>query len=222
MKARAITAAMIAALLVAMSAGGALMAHGAVTPNPPLVCSSSQGTTGAAHHAGLVVTFGDGRLPQRFCIGFDADSISGVELLQSSPLPLLLVGGGLGAAVCAIDGVGSANNSSYTTCFDTRPNSWAYFHYTFTDGVGAWAFSNRGAGQSPVKDGDVDGWSWGSGVNTPPVPPDGVFAAAATPTDAPTASQTPAPTATVAPTQAANSSSTAQDAPTTKLVTSVP
>lgn len=207
MKTRAVRTALVVVVFVlaAVGVGGSLMVRGAVTPNPPLVCSSPQGATGAMHHAGLVVTFGDGRLPLRFCIGFEADTISGIELLQSSRLPLLLAGGGIGAAVCAIDGVGSEDNSSYPTCFNTRPNSWAYFHYVFVDGVGSWTFSNVGASQAVVKDGDVDGWSWGIGRNAPPAPPDGIFAApTAPPTDTPlaTSTQVPEPTATIVPPQA--------------------
>jgi len=110
------------------------------------------------HHAGLVVDFGSDRPAQSFCIEFTEDWISGLDLLERSGLPVITSGGGLGAAVCAIDGVGSSNPATYSTCFGEYPDYWAYYQLE----GGTWHMSSLGASSAEVRDGTVEGWAWGA------------------------------------------------------------
>ncbi|MDE3096194.1 MAG: LPXTG cell wall anchor domain-containing protein [Chloroflexota bacterium] len=152
------------------------------------------------HRASLVVTFGNATPTMRFCIEFTEASISGLDLLQRSGLPVVTSGGGLGAAVCAIDGVGSTDASSYSTCLG-HGSFWAYYQYA----GGAWSLSPAGASTTVVSDGAVEGWAYGN--NAKPDAP-GTICPAATatstftppasatvqaPTARPTATSTPAP-----------------------------
>ncbi len=159
-------------------------------------CSGTAGSD--VHRAGLVVSFGGQQPTQRFCVEFTEESISGIELLQRSGLSLVTqIEGGLGAGVCAIDGIGSDDP---TNCFkySTTPpyRYWVYFRWTGADSNGAWQFSNVGASTREIHDGDIDGWSWGNGANAPPESPDGVL-------DLPTPTPLP-PTLTPTPVQATN------------------
>ena len=81
-------------------------------------CVPADAQSTAVHRAGLVVTFGD-RHSELFCIEFTEDSITGLELLRRSGLPLVTSGmGGLGGAVCSIGGEGSSDPSN---CFCRVP-----------------------------------------------------------------------------------------------------
>ncbi|MHB8685211.1 MAG: hypothetical protein ACYC9X_12905, partial [Dehalococcoidia bacterium] len=147
------------------------------------------------HRAALVVTFSNGTPTKRFCVEFTEPSISGLELLQRSGLPVVTSGGGLGAAVCAIDGVGSTDASSYSTCLG-HGSSWAYYQYA----AGAWRLSPVGASTTVVSDGAVEGWAWGS--NAKPDAP-GLICPDQTPTPAPLptpTAQAPTPSPAASPT----------------------
>ncbi len=173
-------------------------------------CLAPQALGTTLHRATLVVTFGSGRPTQSFCIEFSEDSISGLELLQRSGLPLVVsnASSSLGAAVCAIDGVGSTDPSTYSTCFGQYPDYWAYYQYL----SGAWRMSPLGASTSRVQDGSMEGWAWGAnarpdspiGVCPAPTPTAAATTTALAPTTtaSPSASQvvpSPAPSATAAP-----------------------
>ncbi len=146
------------------------------------------------HHAGLVVTFGTTRPTRMFCIEFTEDSITGLELLERSGLPLVTSGGGLGAAVCAIDGLGSLDSSSYNSCFGQYPLFWAYDQYVDA----AWRMSSLGASSSIVRDGTIEGWAWGA--NARPDPPGAICPApTATPTVIALATTAPIPTSSPVP-----------------------
>ncbi|MHB8377024.1 MAG: hypothetical protein ACYDEB_08725 [Dehalococcoidia bacterium] len=178
----------------------AVTAHAAavVADEPGTSCRRPQPAGYAAqatvvHRAALVVTFGNGTPTMRFCVEFTEASISGLELLQRSGLPLVTAGGGIGAAVCAIDGVGSTDASSYSTCFGQYPNYWVYYQYT----AGAWHKSGAGASTTVVSDGAVEGWAWGSTAK-PDAP--GLICPDSTPTPAPLPTPTAqAPTPSPAP-----------------------
>ena len=122
-------------------------------------CSAAAANT-ALHHAGLVVTFGD-KHTQTFCIEFSEDTISGLQLLQRSGLPLITSSAsGLGSAVCSIDGEGSSDPTNcFASCTGGTCAYWAYYQFINS----AWKFSQLGAAQRTVHDGEVDGWAWGPG-----------------------------------------------------------
>ncbi len=116
------------------------------------------------HHAGLVVTFPDGQTERR-CVEFTEEEISGAELLRRSGLAVVFSDfGGLGTGVCRIGDTGCSDpGDCFCQCRGADCAYWSYF--TLQDGE--WRFQNVGASQRRVRDGDVDGWVWGSG-RTPP------------------------------------------------------
>lgn len=173
------------------------------------------------HRAGLIVTFGD-RSSQLFCIEFAEDSISGLELLQRSGLPLVLSGSG---AVCSIGGEGS---NDPTDCFTFCEGGdsceyWAYYQWS----GGAWKYSPVGPAQRTVRDGDIDGWAWGPGGLSsgaaPGQPGDICPQPTATPT-APTATptRTPMPAATGAANPTSIATTTAPASPTPSTIAAAP
>ena len=149
---------------------------------------------GATNQAGLVVKFGDGRT-LTYCIQFAEESITGAELLRRSGLPVVMASsGGLGAAVCNIDGEGCTNpGDCFCKCRSGTCEYWAYFRQQ----DGAWQYSPIGAGARTIRNGDADAWVWGSG-NTTPGAASADCAAAPSPTPQPTSTPRP-PTATPVP-----------------------
>lgn len=126
-----------------------------------LVCLLYLALSGAAqatNYAGLVIRHGDGSVVTR-CIGFDESSISGIELLYRSGLSVDAPASGYGASVYGIDGEGTAQDWS------SGRASWSYWHLR-----GGWVFSPVGASSYSVKQGDVEGWSWGP-QTSPAAPP---------------------------------------------------
>lgn len=120
------------------------------------------------NRAGLVVDLGDGQVVTQ-CLSFSEAEISGVDLLTRSGLPFEVdVQGGIGAAVCSINGVGCAASDCFCAC----PGGadcvyWSYWHLF----DGTWTYSAAGAGNYMVRHGDVDGWVWGPGSVSSAVPP---------------------------------------------------
>jgi len=93
------------------------------------------------NRVGLVLVHGDGTVVKQ-CVEFSEDSITGAEVLQRAGLkPVVSAYGGLGYSICAIDGEGCA---------------------------GTWAISGVGASSWRLCSGDIDGWVWGDGSETPP------------------------------------------------------
>ena len=204
MKTRVMIALLLSMLVTWIGLTGAAPVRAAEqSVNARQSCNTAQPLAANVHRAGLVVTFGD-RPTARFCVEFTEDTISGLQLLEraASPesglQPIVTYGG---AAVCAIGGVGSTDASSSSACFGQYPNYWAYYHFV----NGAWTYSQKGASQYMIRDGDIDGWAWGpGGLSSGAIP--------AQPGDicpAPTPVPTAAPTATAAPTRPPAPSATA-------------
>ena len=118
------------------------------------------------HQAALVVDFGDGRVLVRV-VSFAEDTISGVDLLRRSGLEVAMVSGGVGTAICAIEGVGCppTPQECFCACQGGTCRYWAYFHLR----DGEWVYAGRGAADRRLGDGDVDGWVWGDGKSPPPL-----------------------------------------------------
>jgi len=184
------------ALLLLVATARPVPAFAAATlPGSPSDCRDQATLAAGAHRAGLVVTFGD-RSSLLFCIEFAEDSISGLELIKRSGLPLLLSASG---GVCSIDGEGS---SDPTDCFAFCKGGgscqyWAYYQWS----DGAWRYSPVGSGARTVRDGDIDAWAWGPGGLSsgavPAQPGDICPRPTATPaTSPPTPTLTPEPAAT--------------------------
>ncbi|MGZ4148878.1 MAG: hypothetical protein ACXVQJ_02435 [Actinomycetota bacterium] len=176
-----------------------------------MACAATSGP-----HAGLVVDTGS-RVSE-YCVALDAGSVSGLHLIELAHAQYgLSYGFGLGGqAVCRLDGVGPAGDD----CFADYPDYWGYWH---GDGHGGWTWAATGAGEASIGNGDLDGWSWGSGdsATTHPAPPgttiDHVCPAPAAPSPtaaAPTDRPSPAPSTHTAPASPVSTTSTASARPT--------
>jgi hypothetical protein len=103
---------------------------------------------------GLVVGFGDGTFVSR-CVTFNEKEITGYEALMGSDLEVTASGG----AVCRIEETGCPAEE----CFCALPDYWSYWRLT----GGSWQYSGSGARGTIVRDGDVEGWNWGT--EPPPI-----------------------------------------------------
>ncbi|MBN1888108.1 MAG: hypothetical protein JW850_08965 [Thermoflexales bacterium] len=153
----------------------------------------------ANNRVALVVQFGDGSTVTR-CIEFSEAEIGGHDALARSGLAIVADYTNLGTAICKIEGTGCPA-SDCLTC--AAPSYWSYWHLQ----GGGWVYAQQGSSSYRLHDGDVEGWSWGTGapppilafeqVCVPPLPPTDVPAQpTATPEPAlaqPTAGSEPAP-----------------------------
>lgn len=183
----------LAGLLVAGALGLAALASSSVTRPAP---------AGAAdlNHAAVVIDTGDGQV-RKYCLAFPEEAISGAEALRRLDVdPVFSSYGSKGEAVCSLCGVGCPAGD----CF-CNARYWSY--HRAGPGGEAYTTSRVGASSTEVRDGDVEGWRWGSGQAPPsatvgqvcdvPEPPARTTAAAspASTTTAPPASTTTAPPA---------------------------
>lgn len=188
------------------------------TVGPHLSKGASAQTT--ENRAGLVVQ-GPGNTTQTYCIAFEGDTISGLDLLIKSGLPLKVEAyGGMGAEVCQIRATGCDYPNQACACQSYGPNGvyWSYHHLQDNK----WKASIAGAGSYRVHPGDVEGWAWSAGAppslytfsqlcpaaEPPPSPTQPKPTATTIPPTLPAHTRTPAPvlpTATAAqPTQSAS------------------
>lgn len=175
--------------------------------------------------AGLVVKFSDGNI-RTSCVSFTGESITGLALLEQSGLEVIAQPAGNTAAVCKIGPDGCDYPAEPCFCkfgVGQQGQYWAYWKLN----AGAWQYSVQGAGSSPVRNGSVDGWAWGTGsVQSGAAPPVKTFeqicpvAEQAPPK--PTAKPTPKPTArpTVRPTPKPTARPTNQ--PTAAVIAAAP
>jgi hypothetical protein len=121
------------------------------------------------NRAALIVRYEDGSVETK-CIAFSEPAISGEELLQRSGLTVVIDYNALtGGAVCSINGLGCSIQDCFCRCQGTDCQYWAYYHWA----DGAWQYSQLGASGYQVKNGALEGWSWGpgnfsSGTEPPP------------------------------------------------------
>ena len=110
---------------------------------------------------------------QSICVEFQEDELSSLELLQRSGLDLEMDVQGLGALVCRIDQTGCAVDDCWCQCKGGGDCVyWSYWHQI----GGKWEYSLAGASQYVVRDGDVEGWSWGPGnISEAIAPPSATF-----------------------------------------------
>jgi hypothetical protein len=120
---------------------------------------SGRAAAAGPNRAGIVVSFGDGRV-ESVCVDFAEPEISGAELLRRAGFSAVASSAWGGGATCMIDNVGCADpNDCWCQCHGAGCRYWAY--HTLEDG--AWRYSPIGASQRKVHNGDVDGWAWGVG-----------------------------------------------------------
>lgn len=111
------------------------------------------------HHAAVIVDTGE--TVKKVCVAFSEDQISGAEALRRAQVDAVFASyGGRGEAVCSICGVGCPAGD----CFCDPRRFWAYHR---AEPGGGYTFSRSGASTTVVRDGDVEGWSWGGGAPPP-------------------------------------------------------
>ena len=93
-------------------------------------------------------------------IHFDG-TINGIDALRlAGANPVTYGFAGQGAAVCALDGVG--NPADESCLIGPHSEYWAYF--LAHGGSTGWAYSRGCACTTTVRDGDVEGWRYGTGA----------------------------------------------------------
>jgi hypothetical protein len=135
------------------------VASGSTTTQPS---PSTTAASTAEHRAGLVVQTSDGAI-RTHCVRFREATISGYELLRRSAEPLIVQDFGNGSFVCKIgdEGRDYPRESCTPPCPDT--DSCTYWGYYRIDlGTTRWRFSELGAIDSVVSDGDIEGWHYGT------------------------------------------------------------
>lgn len=117
------------------------------------------------NRAGLVVQFGDGNVVTA-CVQFTSETVTGAELLRLSGMDVVMdPHSGFGEAICKIsvgdlsDGCDFPLEDCFCQCRGADCKYWAYYHLRGN----AWEYSQLGASNWQVKDGDVEGWAWGPG-----------------------------------------------------------
>lgn len=131
----------------------------------------------AERRAAVVVDLGNGDV-RRACVRFTEESISGKDALERAQMqPVFRAYSGQGTAVCALCGKGCPADESCLTCGGN--NYWAY--HRARAGTSGYSPSAAGVSSTRVRDGDVEGWRWGSGGPPPLMSVDQVCGVAAQP-----------------------------------------
>lgn len=106
--------------------------------------------------AGLVIRHGDGTLIYAY-VQFDEESISGHDLITRSGIDATLAPyGGLGGAVCSLNGEGCPSDDCFCKSYSSPAFYWHYFVYE----AGEWQAHPTGPSSRTLQDGEIDGWSW--------------------------------------------------------------
>jgi hypothetical protein len=181
-----------------IAAAGWLFAALAISSTSPLLIDTIARAQ-APNRVALVVQYGDGTVYTQ-CVEFAEDEITGLDVLLRADLGVVYSGGGASAQVCKIgpDGCDSPGNC-FCQCSGTDCKYWSYWHLV----DGAWQYSPVGGGLYKVRDGAVEGWTWGIGTpSDAPQPPRTAFEdVCAPPTATPPPTDTPPPTATATATE---------------------
>jgi hypothetical protein len=117
------------------------------------------GAQDGENRAALVIRYEDGSVETQ-CVAFSEPQITGEDLLQRSGLTAVMDYNALtGGAVCGIKGLGCSVQDCFCRCQGTDCQYWAYYHWV----DGGWQYSQLGASGYQVKNGALEGWSWGPG-----------------------------------------------------------
>jgi hypothetical protein len=146
--------------------------------------------------AGLAIALGDGSVIYAY-VQFEEESIASDELLLRSGLDVIVAPfGGLGLAVCSIQGTGCPADN----CWCQSYSNPAYFWHFYAQQDGVWVEQLLGPSSREVGDGDIDGWSWTAGEpGLPAVTIDEIALLNGVDRNAPEPTETPLPTDTPAP-----------------------
>ncbi len=158
------------------------------------------------NQAGLVIQHGDGSV-LTVCVTFEEPSISGLELLRRAGISVSAdSSSGLGTTICGLDGEGCnyPDENCFCQCQGASCKYWQYWRLGET-----WQYSQLGAVDTDVVQGDVDGWVWAEGD-----PSGGQKPPAITFAEICGAESAPAPPATPSTTRQADTAATATPAQT--------
>ena len=122
----------------------------------------------AKSKAGVVVRNADGSTDE-MCVFFDEPTISGLDLLNRTGTSYVEERSAVGSAICRIGEGGCGYPSEQ--CFCEYPEFWGY--WVREPGEAKFTFASTGAADHEVRDGSVDGWSWGK--DGKPAPPNVPF-----------------------------------------------
>lgn len=137
-----------------------LVALGALSVVP--LIGSAQVARAAGTHRAAVIVEGDGQT-HRVVVEFTEDSISGIELLRRAGAdPVVYSYSGIGGAVCRLYGVGRDAGPDCLGGTGGDARYWAYFRAPA--GATAFRYASVGGGSTTVRDGDVEGWRYGTGA----------------------------------------------------------
>lgn len=113
------------------------------------------------HAVGVVID--SGREIKKVCVRFDEPELTGEEVLRRAKVQVVFAEYSLGSAVCALCGVGCPADD----CFCESTTTGRYWNYSRGQKP-SWRRSELGASSTTVRDGDVEGWAWGTEGAVPP------------------------------------------------------
>jgi hypothetical protein len=155
--------------------------------------AASPAPAAPTHRAAVIVDTGG--TVKRVVITFTEDSITGIQALDRAGMsPVVYQFGGQGGAVCRLLGVGRDAGPNCLGGGDGDPRYWSY--HRAPAGTSSFKYSSVGAGAVQVRDGDVEGWKFGTGA----APQFVSLASLLPPPPPPTAPPATSPPATAAPT----------------------
>lgn len=134
-----------------------------------LTAACSTPRSAGPHHAGIVVSFGDGRVETR-CVEFTEPTITSAEALSRSGLQIATEDRKLGHVVCRIEGIGCDHPSEpcFCQCKAGEPcRFWGEWHFA----KGGWQFAKKVSSQNKLRDGGLLGLVWGVGAADRGTPP---------------------------------------------------
>ena len=126
-----------------------------------LTLTSAVAASPVLHRAAVIVE--TGTETRRVVIEFTEDSITGIEALRRAGAePVVYSFSGVGGAVCRLFGVGRDSGADCLGGTGGDARYWAYFRAA--SGASSFQYSRVGAGSTTVRDGDVEGWRFGTGA----------------------------------------------------------
>jgi hypothetical protein len=159
-----VASASLALLTLSAACGGNSATASPTSPAPAATptCVNAK----AAHRAYVVVQHGTGSVVQR-CVGFDAVSLTGDELMKQSGLTVQTqTFSGVGLAYCAIDN----EPAQFDKCFPSTGPTWSLFT---SKGGTAFQPAQTAAGAVTIQDRDALGWKYAAyspSASPPPLP----------------------------------------------------
>jgi hypothetical protein len=131
----------------------------------PLLASGQSET---ANRAGIYIDFGNGDQTM-VVVPFSQASLSSIELLKRSELPILTVQfGSLGDAVCMIEETGCDVSACRRTLCQEGDRNAPFWQFMQQPEGGDWTVSPLGASNARVEDGTIDAWIWTGETPDPP------------------------------------------------------